>query len=46
MLLEEVDMCSLLKTAKIPCDTMGTGAYRICFTRCVGLIKYLINALQ
>lgn len=39
-------MCSLLETGKISCNTMGTGACQICFIRCVGLLKYLINALQ
>lgn len=32
-------MCSLLKTGKILCNTMDTGACQIYSVRCVGLIS-------
>jgi len=48
LLLEGVDVCSLVETGKILSNIVGTGVYHICLIRCVALIKHLItwNALQ
>ena len=43
MLLERMDVCSLLETGKIPSNTVDTGVCRICLIRYVGLIKHLIT---
>lgn len=43
VLLDRVDMCSLLETGKMPSNTVGTGVYHACLIRCVELIKHLIT---
>ena len=43
VLLEGVDVYSLLETGKIPSNTVGPDVCRICLIRSVGLIKRLIT---